>query len=85
MPEQSECRKDECKLAADGGKGYCKRHYRAWRRGELPKPRRKSCRVENCRKPLVDRGRCAEHFARDFPGKTKATAPTAEAAAAPSS
>jgi hypothetical protein len=72
------CKHASCKQSADGGKGYCGRHYSAWKRGELPKRRYKTCRVEACRKPIVARGRCEEHFARDYPGKR----PT-EAAAAP--
>ena len=66
---KTSCRKDGCKGTPGAGKGYCRRHYLAWRRGELAKPRTKTCRQDGCRKPMVDRGRCAEHFARDFPGK----------------
>ena len=70
MPNPSTgCRQAGCKRPADGGKGYCTRHYAAWKRGELPKRRYKTCRAEGCRKPIVARGRCEEHFARDYPGK----------------
>jgi hypothetical protein len=75
MPNPSaECKTESCKKPADGGKGYCKRHYAAWKRGELPKKRYKSCRVEGCRKPIAARSRCEEHFARDYPGKRVAEA-----------
>ena len=63
------CRHTGCKRPGDGGKGYCRRHYRAWKRGALPKARYKTCRIEGCRKRIMARGRCTEHFARDYPGK----------------
>ena len=70
MPKPSAgCKHAGCKRPADGGKGYCGRHYAAWKAGELPKRRYKTCRVEGCRKAIVARGRCDEHFARDYPGK----------------
>jgi len=79
MPNPSaSCRHEGCARPAKGGKGYCPRHYAAWKRGELPKARFKSCRVEGCRKRVVARGRCEEHFARDYPGKrTAEQAPSA--------
>jgi hypothetical protein len=71
MPKQaSTCKHEGCSRAADGGKNYCARHYAAWRRGALPKGRYKTCRVEGCRKRMVARGRCEEHFTRDHPGKS---------------
>jgi len=73
MPNPSvSCKHEGCEKPSDGGKGYCARHYAAWKRGRLPKARYKSCRVEGCRKPVTGRGRCAEHFARDYPGKQAA-------------
>ncbi len=83
MPNRSaSCKHAGCSRSADGGKGYCRRHYTAWKRGELPKGRYKSCRAEGCRKRVLARGRCEEHFARDYPGKsapTEAEAPPASA------
>ena len=70
------CKFEGCSRPGTGGKSYCDRHYAAWKRGKLPKARYKSCRVETCHKPVTDRGRCAEHFARDYPGKRVAEAPT---------
>ena len=67
-PAQS-CKHDGCSQSATGGKGYCARHYAAWKRGGLPKARYNTCRVEGCRKRATGRGRCDEHFARDYPGK----------------
>ena len=80
MPNPSaSCKHEGCSKQATGGKGYCARHYAAWKRGQLPKARYKTCQIEGCRKKMVDRGRCEEHYARDFPGKR-----AAEAEAAPS-
>ena len=78
-PNQS-CKHEGCSRPSDGGRGYCARHYAAWKRGELPKARYKTCRVEACRKRATARGRCEEHFARDYPGKRAPQ--TAEATAA---
>ena len=71
-----DCKLENCARPANGGKGYCTRHYAAWKRGELPKSRFKTCRAEGCHKRVAARGRCEEHFARDYPGKR--TAATAE-------
>ena len=46
MPSTHNCRTTGCKQTANGGKGYCSRHYAAWKRGGLPKSRYKTCRVE---------------------------------------
>lgn len=69
LNSQTGCRHEGCARKADGGKGYCRRHYKAWRQGALPKARYKTCRIEGCRKRVTARGRCEEHFARDYPGK----------------
>jgi hypothetical protein len=46
----------------------------------MPKARYDTCRAEGCKKRVAARGRCEEHFARDYPGK-KAAGGAAEAAA----
>ena len=79
------CRADGCSRPADGGKRYCARHYAAWKRGKLPKARYATCAAEGCHKAVVDRGRCAEHLARDYPGKRAAEAAPAAAPEAPQS
>ena len=84
MPSRNEqCTADGCTKAADGGKGYCRRHYAAWKRGRMPKGRYDTCRVESCKKRVAARGRCEEHFARDYPGKRAAAAGPAAATEAP--
>jgi len=52
-------------------KGYCDRHYRAWRKGKLGKPRHPSCNEAGCGKAPLRRGLCADHFAKSY-GKSKA-------------
>jgi len=73
--------KGTCKAASCDkdvrAKGYCDRHYRAWRKGTMGKPRHRSCNEKGCGKAPLRRGLCADHFA-----KLKAKAP-AEGAAAP--
>ena len=82
MPKASvNCKHTDCSRPANGGKGYCARHYAAWKRGALPKARYKTCRAEGCRKPVVARGRCAEHVARDYPGKRTGEAQATESPA----
>ena len=69
MPEQKataktadkKCRVEKCKQPVRA-KGYCRKHYAAWRRGKLGKKQRyKICSKEGCRKPAVAAGVCAEH------------------------
>jgi hypothetical protein len=68
------CQVAKCKQPMRA-KGYCRKHYLAWRRGELGKKQRyNTCSKEGCRKPAVAGGRCAEH--------KKGGAPAGEAAAA---
>jgi outer membrane biosynthesis protein TonB len=55
------CRVPKCKQAARA-KGYCRKHYVGWRRGDVgAKHRYKTCSKEGCRKPAVLAGRCEEH------------------------
>ncbi len=64
MPETAvlkNCKVDKCKNQVRA-KGYCPRHFKKWRQGELPKPRYKICKEENCRKPLYREGYCEPHY-----------------------
>lgn len=72
MPKGT-CKFEGCARTVTG-KGYCARHYKQWRRGDLPKARYKICSHEGCRKPRQIRAKCAEH-AR--PGTGEAAAPSA--------
>jgi hypothetical protein len=43
-------------------KGYCRKHYIAWRRAEVGDHHRyKICSKEACRKPRTKGGLCDEH------------------------
>ena len=75
-PETSTCKATSCDKSIRA-KGYCDRHYRAWRKGKMGKPRHRSCNEASCGKVAVRRGLCPEHF-----GKHHGKAAAAKAAAA---
>ena len=55
------CRVDGCKQGVRA-KGYCRKHYFAWRRGAVGDHHRyKICTKEGCRKPRAKGSLCAEH------------------------
>jgi hypothetical protein len=55
------CCVEKCKLSVRA-KGYCRKHYMAWRRGKVGKKQRyNTCSKEGCRKAAVAAGVCAEH------------------------
>lgn len=58
--QPTKCRSAKCKRAIRA-KGYCRIHYKKWRRGELPKPRYTRCHKEGCKKPMGLRGLCDAH------------------------
>ena len=60
-PEGERCSVDKCKQPIRA-KGYCRKHFLAWRRGDLgTKHRYNTCSKEGCRKPAQFAGRCEEH------------------------
>ena len=76
MPTKGTCKAKDCEREVIG-KGYCRKHYRLWKAGEMPHPRYKICTFEKCRKPRGPKGSlCDEHW-------TTAHGKPAEAAAAP--
>lgn len=75
MGSKGSCKAPDCEKEVRA-KQYCAGHYRKWRRGEMPKPRYKSCNKEACLRPMNRRGLCDEHYAEAFEKKA------AEAAAA---
>ncbi len=81
MSEIENCRAKDCSREAYA-KHYCRKHYRLWKRGEMPKPRYKICTAEKCRKPRWRASLCQQHYeaARGKP----AAAAAAPAAPAPS-
>jgi hypothetical protein len=55
------CRADKCKQPVRA-KGYCRKHYIAWRRAAVGDHHRyKICSKEACRKPRTKGGLCDEH------------------------
>lgn len=78
MASKGTCKATGCEKDVQA-KGYCPKHYRAWRKGKMPKPRYRICNAEGCHKPRLRRGLCAEHFEKEY---SKSKAPAAETAAA---
>ena len=63
------CTSDKCKQPVRA-KGYCRKHFIAWRRGENGKHHRyKICSKEGCRKPRVHGGLCEEHSGKGAPAE----------------
>ena len=55
------CQVEKCKQPVRA-KGYCRKHFIAWRRSELGDHHRyKICSKEACRKPRTKGGLCDEH------------------------
>jgi len=72
------CRVEGCKQPVRA-KGYCRKHYMAWRRGAVGDHHRyKICSKEACRKPRTKGGFCDEHAGVAAPA---AAAPAAEGGA----
>ncbi len=84
MPEKETCKANDCAREVVG-KGYCRKHYRLWKAGEMPKARYKICTEEKCRKPRFHGSLCEAHYtaARAKAAAAKATAAAAPAAPAP--
>ena len=75
---EAHCRSPKCKQPVRA-KGYCRKHYVAWRRADTGDHHRyKICSKEACRKPRVKAGFCAEHAGIKAP---EAAAPEGGAAA----
>ena len=73
------CRVEGCKQPVRA-KGYCRKHFMAWRRGEVGDHHRyKICSKEGCRKPRTKGGLCDEHAGIAAPAD--AAAPAAEGGA----
>jgi hypothetical protein len=63
------CSVERCKQPLRA-KGYCRKHFMAWRRAELGKHHRyKVCSKEGCRKPRAIGGLCAEHAGKGQPAE----------------
>lgn len=85
MANKGTCKANDCNREAFA-KHYCRKHYRLWRAGEMPKPRYKTCTSEKCHKRRYRGSLCEEHWnaAHGKPAAGGAAAPAA-ASAAPAS
>lgn len=61
MANKGNCKVKDCTREVIA-KGYCRKHYRLWKLGEMPKPRYKTCTFEKCRKKRYRGSLCEEHF-----------------------
>ncbi len=61
MANNGGCKANECEREVIA-KGYCRKHYRLWKAGEMPKARYKTCTGENCRKKRFKGSLCEEHW-----------------------
>ena len=80
MATKETCKANECQREVIA-KGYCRKHYRLWKAGEMPHPRYKTCTFEKCRKRRAKGSLCEEHWNAAH-GKAAAAAPAAGAAPA---
>ncbi len=58
------CKVKGCKLPTRS-KGYCGKHYQAWRRRKLSKPKEvgvKVCKVKRCNRKHYGKGYCRNHY-----------------------
>jgi hypothetical protein len=83
MPAKGNCKAKDCAHEVIA-KGYCRKHYRLWKTGEMPKPRYKTCTTEKCRKPRFRGSLCQEHYTAAHGKKAQAAAAPAPAASAES-
>jgi len=83
MATKGTCKEKDCQREVIA-KGYCRKHYRLWKAGEMPNPRYKICTFEKCRKPRGAKGSlCEEHWTTAHGKPAEAAAPAAAPAEAP--
>jgi hypothetical protein len=82
MANKDTCKASDCNYEVVA-RGYCRKHFRLWKKGEMPKARYKICTAEKCHKPRFRGSLCEQHYAASLGKKKKEAAPAA-AAAAPS-
>jgi hypothetical protein len=80
MASKGTCKAKDCEREVIA-KGYCRKHHRLWKAGEMPKARYKTCTFENCRKKRFRLSLCEEHY-KTKTGKGAAEAPATPAAPA---
>jgi len=82
MANKGNCTAKDCTREAFA-RHYCRKHYRLWKAGEMPKARYKTCTFEKCHKKRFRGSLCEEHFKAARGAAEAATAAAAPAAAAP--
>ena len=88
MGTKGTCKAKDCQKEVIA-KGYCRKHFRLWKLGEMPHPRYKTCTFEKCRKRRARGSLCEEHWnaahgkAAEGGAAPAAAAPAAAAPAAP--
>lgn len=82
MANKGTCKAADCNHEVIA-RGYCRKHFRLWKAGEMPKPRYRTCTEEKCLKPRVRASLCEEHW-NTAHGKKAEAAPSAPAAPAAS-
>jgi hypothetical protein len=80
MGNKGTCKAASCEKDVRA-KGYCDRHFRAWRKGRMGKPRHRSCNEKGCGKAQLRRGLCLDHFGKHY-GKAAAAVESTPAAPA---
>ncbi len=81
MANKGTCKATDCNREVIA-KGYCRKHYRLWKAGEMPKARYKTCTFEKCRKHALSRQPVRGTFqgrARRCAGAAAATPPVSAA------
>ena len=74
-PARGMCTADKCSQPLRA-KGYCRKHFLAWRRGELGAHHHyKICSKEACRKKRAFGGLCAEHAGKAAPAEGAGATP----------
>ena len=82
MANKATCKAKDCSKEVVG-RGYCRKHFRLWKAGEMPKARYKTCTFEKCHKKRFRGSLCEEHFKTARSAGEAAPAAPAPAAAAP--
>jgi hypothetical protein len=80
MANKGTCKAKDCDRQVIA-KGYCRKHYRLWRHGAMPKARYKICTFEKCRKKRAHGSLCEEHWAAAHGKPAEGGAPQAGAPA----
>ncbi|MGO9062787.1 MAG: hypothetical protein ACLQU2_36315 [Candidatus Binataceae bacterium] len=79
MASKGNCKAKDCAHEAVA-KHYCRKHYRLWKAGEMPKARYKICTTEKCRKPRYRGSLCETHYTAAHGKAAPAAAPAAASA-----